>query len=81
VAKHNGWTLREQEPDLTAALSEPAAHILHGVTTAATYKEVSEAHENRYSDNYLEAAFHSQRREGPSAPGNLCRRLVPPTTT
>jgi hypothetical protein len=44
----------------TAALNELATHILHGVSTGATYKEVSPVLEKPYGDHHLEASIHAQ---------------------
>jgi hypothetical protein len=60
VVDHNYWTPNEKASYMIAILNEPAAYILHGVPTGATYVEVTEALGNRYSDHHLKAAFHSQ---------------------
>jgi hypothetical protein len=46
IAKHDDGMLCEK----ATYLIEPAAHILHGVPTGATYKKVNEALENCYID-------------------------------
>jgi hypothetical protein len=75
------WTPSEKALYLIANLNEPAVHILHGIPIGATYVKVTKALENRYSDHYLKAAFHSQRKEGPNRSGNSCRSLSSPSTT
>jgi hypothetical protein len=60
MAEHNDWTPPEKSAHLIAALNMLAVHILCGLPTGATYKEVTEALENRYGDHHLEAVFHLQ---------------------
>jgi hypothetical protein len=50
----------EKATYLTAALNEPAAHILYGVPAGVTYEVVTEMLENHYGDYHLQAAFHSE---------------------
>jgi hypothetical protein len=46
VAENSFWTPCEKATYLIASFYEPAVHILHGVPTAVTYEEVTEALES-----------------------------------
>jgi hypothetical protein len=75
------WQSTSTATYLIAALNEPAAHILHGVRTKATYEEVTEALENCHGDHNLESEFYSQLKSRTSSSGNPCRSvLLPPNT-
>jgi hypothetical protein len=58
VAEHNLWTPRKKATYLIVALHEPATYFLHGIPTGVTYY-VTEALDNRCSDQHLEEAFHA----------------------
>jgi hypothetical protein len=60
VVKRNYWAPHEKATYLMAALNEPDAHMLHGVHTTVTYKEVTYGLQNRYCEHHLEAAFQPQ---------------------
>jgi hypothetical protein len=45
-------------------LNEAVAHVLHVISTGATYDEVTEVLETYYGDHHLEAGFHSQLKRG-----------------
>jgi hypothetical protein len=43
MVEHNDWTLHDKAAHTTATLTEPAAHIPHGIPTEATYEEIAAA--------------------------------------
>jgi hypothetical protein len=76
VVEHNYWTPSKKATYLISASNDPAAHILYGVPTGAMYEEVTEVLENRYSDHYLEAVFHSQLKRRTQLIGESLQKLA-----
>jgi hypothetical protein len=60
VAGHYKWTPCVKVTHLLAALQGRASDVLHGVPEEAKHEESIEAFEDRFGDQRLAAAYHSQ---------------------
>jgi hypothetical protein len=62
VAEHSDWMPCDKATYQAITLNKPAAHILHGIPTEATYEKVTAVSENRYSDHHTEEVFQAQKK-------------------
>jgi hypothetical protein len=60
VAVYNCWTHLEKSTYLITTLQGQATDMLHRVPKGVTYEETLETLEDRFRDQHLAAAYHSQ---------------------